>query len=155
MHSKAETEREKKRERQSENAHTAFDCVKLYVMPPTASAPGTVLNRHPSTPYPDPSPCQLSSHRQIHMLIHSRIHTAIHPWPARSFPCTVQRRVSLDIYQRRGRASRERERGKRGASGSILTRPQSCRTSGCFNRVRGQSQEHKALQSTAHFSDNY
>lgn len=44
---------------------------------------------------------------------------------------------------------------RRGARGPILTRPQLCRTSGCFNRVRGQSQEHKALQSTAHFSDNY
>lgn len=56
--------REKEQQRQSkpERERTTFDCVKLYVMTPTASAPGTVLNRPPfpaaplllNTPFPMP-----------------------------------------------------------------------------------------------------
>lgn len=96
--------REKEQQRQSkvERERRTFDCVKLYVMTPTASAPGTVLN---GPPFPAAPLCTPLPSRQLHMLIHSRIHTAIHPWPARSFPCTVGRRVSLDICQRRGRKS--------------------------------------------------
>lgn len=108
-------EKEQQRQSKSERERTTFDCVKLYVMTPTASAPGTVLNR---SPFPAVPPLHPLPNRQLHMLIHSRIHTAIHPWPARSFPCTVGRRVSLDICQRRGRKSRiEGEEGEGGEMG--------------------------------------
>lgn len=113
-----QSERETARDAERESEHTAFDCVKLYVMPPTASAPGTVLNRPScptSSPYPYPL-AALESQTDSHADSLSDSYTAIHPWPARSFPCTVQRRVSLDICRRRGRASvgSSRMRGRGG-----------------------------------------